>query len=535
MQSPMSFRFPARRSTAHVLEPAQRPTFRAALLPALLPALLTGLAATGASAQGWAFVGARYQGMGGAGVAVVDDEHASYWNPGALAFTESYGVALPVGVSAAAEGSTLADIDRVSEYLDEIGGSALDDIIDDLEAGNDLDPQQLAIALRLAAQELPALDDGDDAIVAGIDASLLLRYRNFALTGIGESRFAADVFFDRANLAVSDLDGDQAIDTLVDPVTAMDRYAPGDEPALVAQLEALFVGAGSGAPNLQAEELVWQAEQAGANVDDARVASNIVAIAEATIDPHATTFADNRSGTFIRGVAIEQVGFGYGHPFLNKRVGLGGNVKYMMGTTFNKFLRYDDIDAVGDLTDALTDSDHREITHTGSLDLGLMVRPYEWLRAGVTARDVTRPEFDLARDPGSPSGKDSIRLDPRVRAGVALWVLPSWVVAFDADLTKNESPIVDGLESRIVSLGTEWKIPVWKLGLALRGGAYLDTAAEDLESIALTAGLGLRILDFNLDLAVGASPTTSKVSAVGDEKIPSRANASLTFAFRRSF
>ncbi len=30
----------------------------------------------------WQFIGSRYQGMGGAGVAVVDDSLALYWNPG---------------------------------------------------------------------------------------------------------------------------------------------------------------------------------------------------------------------------------------------------------------------------------------------------------------------------------------------------------------------------------------------------------------------------------------------------------------------
>ena len=498
------------------------------LLPGLTPV-------ERARAEEWYFIGARYQGMGGAGVAVVDDEQASYWNPGALAFTKSYGVAIPVGAYVSAEGSALSDIDRVSEFLDDLAGGELDQLLDDLAAGNDLNGQQLGTALRLGAEELPGLDESGKGVMAGIDASLLLRYGKFAVTGIGVSHFAVDPVFDRENLSVSDLTGDEAVDALVDPLTAMDRYTAGNEPALVAQLEALFLAAGSGAPNLQAEEVVFQAEQAGADVRNSGVAQNIVAIATDTINTPDATFADNRSGTFVRGLAIEQVGFGYGHPLLANRIGIGGNLKYMMGTTFNKYLRYDDIDGAGDFSDALTDSDRREITHTASLDLGLMLKPWEWLRLGVTARNVTKPEFDLARDPASPGGKDKLTLDPQVRAGVALWILPSWVVAFDADLTENRSELLDGFESRIVSLGTEWKIPIWKLGLALRGGAYLNTAAEDLDGVTLTAGLGLRIFDFNLDFAAGATPKTEKVGATGDQKIPSRANASMMVSFRRSF
>lgn len=507
---------------------------RAAIRLALL--VVAGLLQAGpGGAQEWSFVGARYQGMGGAGVAVVDDEHASYWNPAALAFTESYGVSLPVGVYTAAEGSALSDIDRVSDFVDDLAGGELDQLLDDLAAGNDLDSQQLGTALALASDELPGLDEAGDGLLAGLDASLLLRYRRFAVTGIGQSHFAADPVFDRENLSLSDLTGDAAVDALVDPGTAASQYDPGDEPAVVAQLEAIFLAAGSGAPNLQAEEFVFAAEQAGANVRNPAVARNLVAIANDTIDTPDATFADNRSGTFVRGLAVEQVGFGYGHPLLHERVGIGGNLKYMMGTTFNKYLRYDDVDGVSDFTDALTDSDHREVTHTASLDLGVLVKPWEWLRFGVTARNVSQPSFDLARDPASPGGRDELTLDPQVRAGAALWVLPNWVVAFDADLTENESELVDGFESRIVSLGSEWKIPIGKLGLALRGGAYLNAASDDLDAVVLTAGLGLRIHDFNLDLAVGASPKTEKVEAADDQEIPARMNGSLTIAFRKSF
>lgn len=514
---------------------ATRPRFRLILIAILFVSSLPAVESS--RAEEWSFVGARYQGMGGAGVAVVDDEHASYWNPGALAFNKSYGVALPVGAYVSAEGSALEDVDRVSEYLDDLANGELDQLLDDLEAGNDLNPQQLGTVLRLAAEELPRIDESGKGVVAGIDASLLLRYQNFALSGIGTSHFAADPVYDRENLSVSDLTGDQAVDALIDPLTAADRYAPGSEPALVGQLEALFVAAGSGAPNLQAEELVFLAEQAGTNVNDSTVAQAILAIASDTINTPDATFANNRSGAFVRGLAIEQIGFGYAHPLLENRIGIGGNLKYMMGTTFNKYLRYDEVDGVSDLTKALKDSDRREITHTASLDLGIVVKPWDWLRLGLTARNVTRPEFDLARDPSNPGGKDKLALDPQVRAGVALWVLPRWVVAFDADLTENESEILDGFASRIISLGTEWKIPVWKLGLALRGGAYLNTASEaqDLDAVVLTAGLGLRIFDFNLDLAAGATPKTEKVAAADNQKIPSRANASMMISFRRNF
>lgn len=499
-------------------------------------ALLVGLGAPPTAAEEWRFLGARYQGMGGAGVAVVDDEHAAYWNPGALAFTPSYGVALPVGLQAAAEGDAIANADRVARFLDGVGSGAFAQLESDAAAGNTLTPAQLATAVELGAL-LAGLDQPGEGVAGGVDASLLLRWERVAVSGTGLAWFGADPVFDRVNLSLSNVGGGAAVDDLVDPGAAMDRYAPGLEPALVGQLEAIFTTAMSTSPNLQAEELVFQAEQAGVDVNDPTVVQGVLDLANATASTTAGSLDQNASGAFVRGLAVEEIGVAYGHPLpvWGGRIGLGANLKYLYGTTFNKFVRFDDIDSGKDLVDDLTDTDRRETTHTASLDLGLMVRPYEWLRFGLTARNVTSPEFDLAVDPTNPSGKSKLTVDSSVRFGAALWVLPTWVIAFDADLTENESELLDGFSSRLVSLGTELRIPIWKLGLALRAGAYLNTEADESNAIALTGGLGLRLFDVNLDVAVGASPRTERIEAVNDEELPVRVNASAMLSFRRTF
>lgn len=507
------------------------------ILLLLQPSGLIGLAGEAWSEE-WAFVGARYQGMGGAGVAVVDDEHAAYWNPGALAFTQSFGAALPVGGQASAEGTVIADIDAIAEFLDDLAGGELDQLIDDIEMGNPLTPDQLGTAIELAAVRLPSLDEPGEGLAGNLNASLLLRNERFSLAGVGVAYFGADPVFDRLNLSPSSLSGGAAVDALVNPASALDRYVIGLEPDVVTELTALFAAAGSTAPSLQAEELVFQAQQAGVNVDSAAVARGILDVANATINATGS-FADNNSGAFVRGLAVEEVGIGYGHPFAlpnqGGKIGIGAQAKYMFGTTFNKFVRYDDIDSAGDLIDEITDADRRKTTHTGSLDLGILVKSFEWLRFGLTARNVTSPEFDLARDPTNPSGRGKLTLDPQVRAGVALWILPQWVIAFDADLTENDSDLLDGFESRLVSLGSEYKLRFGKLGLALRGGAYLNTVSEDLDTVALTAGLGMRFGHFNFDLAAGASPKTQRVEAANDTQIPSRVNMSLMLSYRKSF
>ena len=138
-------RFPAPRGGA---PHSSRSAF--ALVGAWTAALLVGTSPSLGAAEEWSFIGARYQGMGGAGVAMVDDEHASYWNPGALAFKKTYGGAVTMGAQVAAEGSVLQDIDRVANFLDDLSDGEFDQLIDDLEAGNPIDPNQLATAIKRA-------------------------------------------------------------------------------------------------------------------------------------------------------------------------------------------------------------------------------------------------------------------------------------------------------------------------------------------------------------------------------------------------
>lgn len=510
---------------------------RATACVARLAALSLVLCAPPVAAEEWGFVGARYQGMGGAGVAVVDDDHAPYWNPGALAFSGHNGVAVPVGLQAAAEGTTLRDIDGLANFLDGLAPGELDTLESDLQAGNPLSPAQIRTAIELVAVQLPGLDEPGEGLVSGVNASLLMRYENVAISGLGQGYFGADPLFDRVNLSLSNLSGGAAIDQLIDPGTAADRYGPGLAPAVVGQLEAIFTTAMSTNPNLQAEELVFQAETAGVDVNDPGVAGAIVDVANATASPAANNFANNGSGAFVRGLAVEEVGVAYGHtlPWWKERIGVGVNVKYMFGTTFNKFIRYDDVGSSSDLIDELGSSNNRETTHTASVDVGVMVRPFEWLRFGVTGRNLTRPEFDLARDPGNPTGRNQLALDPQVRAGAAIWVLPTWVIALDADLTPNESELLDGYESQIVSLGTEFGLPLGPVDLAFRAGAYLNAAGRALDAVALTGGLGVDVLGLNLDLAVGASPRTERVEAADDREIPTRFNASAMVSYRRAF
>ena len=109
----------------------------------------------------------------------------------------------------------------------------------------------------------------------------------------------------------------------------------------------------------QAEELVWQSEQAGVNTSGNARADMLSSMAETTGagtgDP-GINLEVNDSGVYTRGIITNEFALTYGHAFFDKKLGFGGNVKYIYGVTFNSFLRYDDVDSVGDALDQLFDS-----------------------------------------------------------------------------------------------------------------------------------------------------------------------------------
>ena len=80
--------------------------------------LLLGLVCSSqASASEWVMMGWRYQGMGGAGVATVNDSLASYWNPAALAQGQAWDASLNIDMSASVEGDALEVFSREVEFL----------------------------------------------------------------------------------------------------------------------------------------------------------------------------------------------------------------------------------------------------------------------------------------------------------------------------------------------------------------------------------------------------------------------------------
>jgi len=145
----------------------------------LLTILATGFARTAASGE-WQVIGSRYHGMGGAGVAVVDDSLALYWNPGALAFAEGRDFKLPFGVSVVAEGDIMTEIDELDLFARD-----LITIRGKVQNGDPLTTSDKETLLQVVGRDIPLFREDDEAFLPRAYTALLGRTGRFAFGVLG--------------------------------------------------------------------------------------------------------------------------------------------------------------------------------------------------------------------------------------------------------------------------------------------------------------------------------------------------------------
>jgi hypothetical protein len=190
----------------------------------------------------------------------------------------------------------------------------------------------------------------------------------------------------------------------------------------------------------------------------------------------------------LRGLEARQVAFSYAYAFADKRFSVGVTGKAIQGAAYNTTATLQ-----GGVDPNLSDNFGKaEISTTYGIDLGAMYRPSSWLKFGVVAKDINQPTFDA---PGSLQYK----LTPQVRGGVAINPWSTMTITADMDITSNQT-LVPGLKSQVLSLGMEQTI--LSEFLSFRVGTYKNV--QDAGSIFTpTAGLGLRMYSFRLDVAGG--------------------------------
>ena len=190
----------------------------------------------------------------------------------------------------------------------------------------------------------------------------------------------------------------------------------------------------------------------------------------------------------LRGLEARQAAFSYAYAFADKTFSVGITGKIIQGAAYNTTTNLQ-----GGVDPNLSDNFGKaEISTSYGIDLGAMYRPSSWLKFGVVAKDINQPTFD------APGGLQ-YKLTSQVRGGVAVNPWSTMTITADMDITSNQT-LVPGLKSQVLSLGMEQTI--LSEFLSLRVGTYKNV--QDAGSIFTpTAGLGIRIYSFRLDLAGG--------------------------------
>lgn len=190
----------------------------------------------------------------------------------------------------------------------------------------------------------------------------------------------------------------------------------------------------------------------------------------------------------LRGLEARQAAFSYAYAFADKTFALGATGKIIQGAAYNNLAPLQ-----GGFDPNLFDNFGKaNISTSYGVDVGAMYRPSSWLRFGVVAKDLNQPSFD------APGGLQ-YKLTPQVRGGIAVSPWSTMTITADMDITANQT-LVPGLKSQVLSLGMEQT--VLSEFLSFRVGTYKNV--KDAGSIFTpTAGLGLRIYSFRMDLAGG--------------------------------
>lgn len=190
----------------------------------------------------------------------------------------------------------------------------------------------------------------------------------------------------------------------------------------------------------------------------------------------------------LRGLEARQVAFSYAYAFADKTFAIGVTSKIIQGAAYNTTTNL----AGGQDPNLIDNFGKAKISTSYGIDIGAMYRPSSWLRFGVIGKDLNQPTFD------APGGLE-YKLTPQVRGGLAVNPWSTMTITADMDITSNQT-LVPGLKSQLLSLGMEQTI--LSEFLSFRVGTYKNV--QDAGSIFTpTAGLGIRIYSFRMDLASG--------------------------------
>jgi len=190
----------------------------------------------------------------------------------------------------------------------------------------------------------------------------------------------------------------------------------------------------------------------------------------------------------LRGLEARQLAFSYAYAFSDKTFAIGITAKVIQGASYN---------GLTDLQSGsgVSTTDHfgkPTISTTYGIDIGAIYRPSSLIRFGIVAKDINTPTFDAAVG-------GELKLDPQVRAGIAINPYSSLTLTADVDVTSNKT-FVPGVKSQLLSLGLEQTILAEFL--SFRIGTFKNMQDASTPFVP-TAGLGVRWFMFRADAGGG--------------------------------
>ena len=227
----------------------------------------------------------------------------------------------------------------------------------------------------------------------------------------------------------------------------------------------------------------------GFNVSDVATGGGFISTPVQVTQPGGSNTPISAAGTMaLRGLEARQLAFSYAYAFSDKTFAIGITAKVIQGAAYN---------GATDLHSGrgISTTDHfgkPTISTTYGIDVGAIYRPSSLIRFAVVAKDINKPTFDGA-------GGGELKLEPQVRAGMAINPYASLTLTADVDVTSNKT-FVPGVKSQLLSFGLEQTILSEFLSLRIGTFKNMQDASTPFTP---TAGLGLRWFNFRADAGGG--------------------------------